>query len=86
MNLELGADEWNSFVICELKAHSKFIGQYFFTPQYEKNNACTILIPNLIVIHTYQFYTLHVGFCVDTYIKPIQEMGIGFNTKTNLVF
>jgi hypothetical protein len=36
MNLELVVDEWNSFVICELKAHSGFIGQYFFTPQYEK--------------------------------------------------
>jgi hypothetical protein len=73
MNLELGAYEWNSFIICELKAHSKFKGQYFFTPQYEKNNACTILIPNLIISHTYQFYTLHVGFCVNT--KPIQKWG-----------
>jgi hypothetical protein len=71
MNLELVTNEWNSFFICELKAHSKFIGQYFYTPQYEINNAYTIFIPNPIVIHTYQFYTLHVGICANTYTKPI---------------
>jgi hypothetical protein len=86
MNLQLVANEWNSFVICELKAHSRFMGQYLCTPQYEKNNAYTIFIPNQIVNHTYQLYTLHVGICANTYTKPIRKMGIGFNTKTNLIF